>query len=911
MQTERWHDIDRLFAAVLERPPEERARFLAEAAGGDAELQGAVERLLAADRQAGEFLETPMGFRESAEDEVDGRGRRFGPYTLTRLLGQGGMGAVWEAERDDGQFRRRVAVKILRYGPADGELRHRFLAERQILARLEHPDIARLLDGGTTADGHPFLVLEYVEGLPLDVHCERHGLALEARLALFRRICAAVHFAHQNLLVHRDLKPGNILVTADGDPKLIDFGIAKELAPGAADVQTRTGLRVLTPRYASPEQVRGEAVTTASDVYSLGVLLYELLAGVAPYRLDGDSLQELERAVCEQEPRVPSTVAGGRAGARPLRGDLDAIVLMALRKEPERRYGSALELAADLERWERQEPVKARRDSFGYRTGKFLRRHRWSAAAVAVALAALGSLGIGLVREQARASRERDKAQEALDFLIEVFRESDPYETAGERVTARQILDQGTRRIERELAGQPEVQGALMDAMGRVYLGLGLPGPAEPLVQGALARRRAAGDRLAYVASLESLAELRREQGRYAEAYDLYHRVLAQKRRRLGEADPEIAATLGRLGEVCSELQRFEEAEKRLAEALAVARRAPGGGGLSVADALKRLGVLARERARFALADSYFAEALKVERRILGPRDLRVADGLGSLALLRIEQGNLGSAGTLLRDALAVQREKLDGEHPALVESLNNLALVEQYQGRLEAAEKLQREALDKTRRRLGSFHPDVADMVTNLGVTVHRLGQPEPALALYREGLAIRRRVLGEEHIDVAQSLFFIAQVQRVEGRLAEAEETERQGLALARRVLGPEHPKLGYFLVDLGKILLARARPAESEAVLRESLAIRSKALPAGHFDIAWSQSELALCLAAQKRFAEAGELQTAAYQALTAQLPASDVRLQTVHGRLSRLYQAWGKPLPAILSGDRRHPSEGGTR
>lgn len=378
---ERWGEVDRIFEAVLDRSPGERTVFLRAFCAGDPALYREVERLLAADAWESVFLDRPA-------DEVSGlmagereEQQRLGPYRLLRAIGCGGMGTVFLAMRDDEQYERLVAVKILRSGLEDTDLRRRFLAERQILARLEHPNIARLYDGGSTEDGRPYLVMELIQGLPIDEYCDRHRQTVEQRLALFLRICSAVQYTHQNLLVHRDIKPANILVTPQGEPKLLDFGIAKLLEPAAtADSLTRTGIRVMTPSYASPEQMKGEAITTASDVYSLGVLLYELLAGRSPYRVE-EGVEKPSRALSRSGKPLPEEIAAAR-GSRPvalrrrLAGDLDTIVLTALRTEPARRYESVARLSSDLERHLQDLPISARPNTLGYRMRKFVRRHR-------------------------------------------------------------------------------------------------------------------------------------------------------------------------------------------------------------------------------------------------------------------------------------------------------------------------------------------------------------------------------------------------------------------------------------------------------------------------------------------------------------------------------------------------------
>jgi non-specific serine/threonine protein kinase/serine/threonine-protein kinase len=408
MTPDQWQQVKALWQAALERAPHQRAAFLAEACAGDGALQREVASLLASYEQAGSFIEAPAvaGAAPWLADEQDPAvvGQLIGSYKVIRALGHGGMGTVYLAVRADDHYRKRVAIKLVTPGMGTGSLRRRFRTERQILASLDHPNIAKLLDGGTTADGRPYLVMDYVEGLPIDAYCDRHTLSINERLQLFCAVCAAVHHAHQNLVVHRDLKPSNILVTADGVPKLLDFGIAKLLNPELAAptlALTTLGLQLMTPEYASPEQVRGEPLTTASDIYALGVLLYELLTGHRPYRLTSRLPHDVVRAICEEDPQKPSTAIGRSAEVpgvggtrritpetvsqtrgdapdklrRRLAGDLDTIVLMALRKEPQRRYGSAAQLAEDLRRHLEGLPVVARKHTLGYRSAKFLRRH--------------------------------------------------------------------------------------------------------------------------------------------------------------------------------------------------------------------------------------------------------------------------------------------------------------------------------------------------------------------------------------------------------------------------------------------------------------------------------------------------------------------------------------------------------
>lgn len=514
MDGERWQEVRAHFEAVVDRPPEGRAAYLDNVGKQDEALRRAVEILLASDAQADTFLEQPpqidlVSETDSGGEEADpgawGVGRSVGAYRLTALLGQGGMGAVYAAERADDQFEQRVAIKLVRWDADTPDLRRRFHMERQILASLQHPNIARLLDGGVTRDGIPYLVMEYVEGRPLHEYCTARSLALDARLELFRTVCAAVQYAHQNLVVHRDLKPTNILVTEDGTVKLLDFGIAKLLDVGAAaDLsampKTRAGMQVLTPEYAAPEQIRGEAITTATDVYQLGVLLYQLLTGQLPYWVRGLMPSEVERIICTEQPTKPSVATrqinaatpqpttgpstntksqgeDGGVGPSRLKGDLDTIVLKALRKEPERRYGSPEQFAEDIRRHLNKLPVSARADAFGYRAGKFMQRHRTGVvAALLVVLSLVGGMTIAFWQAQV-AEQQRQRAEQRLSdvrqlagsFLFE-FHDAIadlPGSTAARELVVQRALEY-LDRLSREALADPALRVELATAYRKV-----------------------------------------------------------------------------------------------------------------------------------------------------------------------------------------------------------------------------------------------------------------------------------------------------------------------------------------------------------------------------------------------------------------------------------------------------------
>ena len=696
-------------------------------------------------------------------------GTRIGDYRIVRLLGRGGMGSVYLASRADRRYRKEVAIKILKRGLDSEDIQRRFHRERQILASLDHPNIARLLDAATTDDGLPCFVMEVVEGTRIDGYCDRRGLSVAERLELFRAVCDAVQTAHRNLIVHRDLKPTNILVTSRGVPKLLDFGVAKLLDPDSFPqtiVPTALPYHPMTPNYASPEQVRGEAITTASDVYSLGVLLYLLLTGHPPYRVDLRRPAEMERLICETEPEKPSIVAGRPESTsestpesnntssviggsperlrRRLTGDLDTIVLKALAKEPDQRYRSVDQLSEDLRRHLEGLPILARRPTFSYRAGKFLRRHR---TGVMMAVISAGLLLAGIVttawqarvaeQERARAETlraqaeaEKTLAQEVVTFMVELFQLANPSEARGRTVTAREILEKGAREIAR-LEGQPEVQARLMDTIGLSYKGLGL----------------------------------------YDDAAQQLHSALETRRRVLGDTHLDSADTLDHMATLVFEAQ-----------------------------------------GDFELAGRYFREALEMRRRQLGNEHPEVAESLNNLGQALRARGELEEAEALLRESLELKRSLYGEHHASVANGLNNLAGVLTQRGEYRAAEALFREALELRRELLGDQHPEVAQSLNNLGLVFFRLEDYPQAERLFRQALAMRRQTLGEDHPAVARGLANLADALVQQRDFAAAEPLLLRSLELRQRLLSPEHPTLAVNRERLAALYEAWGRPEEA---------------------------------------------------------------------------------------------------
>jgi eukaryotic-like serine/threonine-protein kinase len=747
--------IRELFLKVLDASPGEWDAVLEESCGWDGELRREVEELLSAHTDADEVLwslarraRVPIA---GAPTDFFAEGRRLGAYRLLRQIGQGGMGAVYVAERADGEFEKQVAIKLLPLGLSTGTARERFLAERQILAQLEHPGIARLLDAGIADDGTPFFVMEYVEGELIDRFCERRNLGIVDRIDLFLQVCAAVEYAHRNLIVHRDLKPGNILVTPEGAVKLLDFGIAKVLdaeAVSGTTALTHQAGRPMTVAYASPEQVRGEPITTATDVYALGVLLYQLLAGRAPYEVEGLPPADLELLICTQEPIAPSAAVRARAAepgsdpvpvsvstaaskrARRLRGDLDTIVLMALRKEPERRYPSVAAFAEDLVRHREGRAVEARTNRISYRAGKFARRRPGVLAAMVAGVLVVGGFTVTLVRHAERLEVERDRARDAAvaaevqaqkaervtEFLAGLFAAADPGAARGQPVTVLQLLERGITGID-DLAADPQVQAELLAVFGGVQRSLGDFDQALELSERSLAIRLAlfGEEHRAVAQSLNDVATLRRRTGDLSGAEEYHRRALLVRRQLLGGEHEDVAASLNNLGLLLDQKGDLDEAEKHLREALAIHERHYGSGDWRVAGGMLNLGTVLERKGDLQGAEEMNQRSLDLWRALGGADHPNVAAALYNLGEVFRLQGEYSRAVDHHLRALALWRSVLGQEHPNVASGLNALARAKEGTGDLDRAESAYREALSIAHNVFDEEHPNVVDIRANL----------------------------------------------------------------------------------------------------------------------------------------------------------------------------------------------------
>jgi len=787
----RWAKIRDLFQQAMDLPAAERDAFLERECEGDARLKKELQRLLRSDAQGG--VHNPLtqavgvAMHNTAKDRRrDLVGTVVGPYKLVSVLGHGGVGTVYLGERIDRQYSAQVAVKVVESATLHSEILERFRAERQILARLNHPHIGRLLDAGETGAGVPYLVMEYIHGEPIDRYCNNNKLTIEARLRLFLKVCEAVQFAHQNLIVHRDLKPGNILVTADGTPKLLDFGIAKLLDTSdaiAALALTRVNDRVLTPEYASPEQILGKAITTSSDVYSLGVVLYELLAGIRPYAISATSQLELERSICITDPPKPSATVkfDGRstdnkgptqraAEARAtipsrlrkqLAGDIDAIVLRALRKEPERRYSSIEQFAADVQRHLQRQPVAARQGNWLYYSQRFLGRHAFGVTISILGIAGLSAFAIStsiqsnrIAAERDRATQEQRRAETVSNFMLDVFAAADPFIAQGHEITARELLDKAAAKINRELTKQPEVHVRLVEAIGFAYENQGQPDRAVIYLQDALRLRHQMGNNDARTFDiLINLAISLRELGNFSDSAKTFEEAMDNLKLRHKQESTEYANLLKNIGRLEHARGQIEEARRHFQEGMVLSKKLYGSNHPEVAAFLWNLANLALWQQELGAAEQYSRQAVDIYHLTLPEThpDRINADSL--LGQVLLAEGKTEEAGLTLEHAVAAQKNVFGPRSAQVLNTMTTLSDVRIAQGRYQEAELLLREVLERTAELYGNQHYEVGVTRTYLSDALRLRGKPREATDEAKLALDILRSKLPADHQYIASA--------------------------------------------------------------------------------------------------------------------------------------------------------------
>jgi eukaryotic-like serine/threonine-protein kinase len=833
LDADRWERAQAIFHDALALPPPARPDRVTALAGGDADLAALVRAMLAEDERTAPVLDG--GLAHAARDLLDTAippallQQAFGPYRIRRVLGEGGMGTVYLAERADlGSL---AALKILRDASLSPSRRERFAAEQRTLAQLSHPAIAPLFDADTLPDGTPWFAMEYVEGVPLTAYCAGHRSSLRARLLLFRAVCEAVQHAHRHAVVHRDLKPSNILVKADGTVKLLDFGIAKQLE-GLDDTadQTRTGLRLLTPAYAAPEQLRGERVGTFTDVYALGVVLYELLAGRLPFDGGAGGLDPAA-LVREREPDRPSAVAArdsalaGLAGSRAAWADLDVLCLTAMHRDPARRYRTVDALIRDIDHFLDGQPLDAQPDALGYRMGKFVRRNRHGVAAAAATLAVVVSLvvfyTVRLTGARNEALAEAARTQRIQRFMLDLFRGGEDEVGPADSLRVVTLVDRGLQEA-RALDGEPAVQAELYQTLGSIYQELGDLPRADTLLHLALERRRAlvAGDTPELGRNLVAVGLLRADQARYEEADSLVRAGLGLARR-LRPGHPDVAAATLALGRVLENRGRYDEAIAVLEEAVRL--HAAGGETPELGRALYGLANNYFYTGQYPVADSLTRQALRITRRLHGDRHPSVADDLINLGAVAHEQGRYDEAEAHYRDALAIIRGWYGDAHPRTAAALTVLARTLLFRDRVAEADSQLQAALAIRERVYGGTHPQVASTVNELGRVALAHGQPEVAERYYRRMLDIYRVAYRDrDHYLVGIPLSNLASAAHARRDYRGAERHMREALAVFEATLPPENLNIAIARLKLGRAILRQRRFGDAEAELRTGYAL-----------------------------------------------------------------------------------------
>jgi serine/threonine protein kinase/lipopolysaccharide biosynthesis regulator YciM len=884
IRRERWLQIQSLFEQMLDVDAGERASRLTAACSQDTDLRRSVESLLAADDSRTDPLPGVIGdaagsLLEHHRDRLIGA--CVGPFRITAILGHGGMSTVYRAERIDAHHPPTVAIKVLHHATLHPRMRSRLQSERHILGSLDHPSIARLIDSGELEDGTPYLVMEHVAGELIDVYCDQRSMPVPERLELMLQVCGAVQFAHRNLVVHRDIKASNIIVTKEGTPKLLDFGIAKLLAPEGMSHTvpvTRLQERMLTPENAAPEQVLGRRITTATDIYALGVLLYQLLTGRSPYRLRSYSQLQLERAICMDEPLRPSQVViagfgreqetdrqhnAARRGLTPERlrariaGDLDAIVAKAMRKEPERRYASVEAFADDLKDHLTGRPVAARHGDRAYLAGRFLRRHALAVGIVAATFCGLSGVvtftlwqNHRIEAEREATARERDRAREVSAFLVDVFSQADPFTARGKEPTAKELLDRGAAKIQDNVTLQPEVRAQLLDSIGLAYRRQGLSDRAIPLFEQALAIRR-------------------------------LERPLDQRR---------VAVALANLASALTDAGSLVSAEAYLQQALEISRRANGANSVDTADILMQFGHLVLNgESRPQRAIELFGEALSIYRTTLGSQNLVVASTLDDLAAAAVWLDDFASGERYERESLRIFQENAGRSHPDYAVALATLGHILTERGRYDEAERMLKEAYDIDSRVFGADNQRVADIESHLAVLYARRGDFARALEAAAHAVRISTGRLGLQHYLTGYYLDSLAELLLRTGDSAGAERNARQALSVYSRSLPARHLYVASARQLLGEILLTRGSLAEAEAEARAAAELCGALAGPDNWRTARANASLGWILIERGRAFEGEPLLAGARERLLSSLGATNPATQLASTRLADYYRS----------------------
>ena len=847
MDSDQWQKIGIIFEEALKLAEPERTEFILNACGDDSGMLSEVRSLIEADTNVPSVLKGQASDAMNIQPRKNYEGEIIGNYKIIRQIAEGGMGSVFLAERADGQFEHKVALKLIKPGMNSSEIIKRFQFERQILARLQHPNIARLLDGGLTEDGLPYFTMEYVEGDNIDVYCNENNLSVNERLKLFVKVCHAIQYAHQNLVIHRDLKPSNIIVKKDGTVKLLDFGIAKVFTEDDSYEQsalTRTGLFVMTPEYASPEQIRGGAITTSTDIYSLGLILYQLITGEKAYEIKTQSPLELEKVICHTEPAKPSSAIKslqvkdkikaekiGRAHKTGLdklikivSGDLDNICLTALRKEQERRYSSAEQFLQDIENYLEGRPVTARQSTIYYRTNKFIIRHKIaviSAFSIILIGATLTTFYfLQLKKERDKAQIEAQKAEQVSEFLKNIFKLSDPYEARGETITARELLDKGAQKINQELSGQPDIKATMLSLIGGVYSNLGLFDKSEILLKKALdIRNKFNSNNLEKAKSLRDLGQLYTYKGEYSKADTLLTKALEIYKNNSLKEDNNYGWIIGNLAWVYKSRGNYSKSESYYKKAIEVLKKNKGNNE-ELLTMMNNFALELHEEGNYENAEKMFDETLGLQKKIYGNKPHpEISTTTYNLAELLRDRGKYDEAEKMFKTSLSMDMQLSGPENPDVAYSLQGLASVYKIKGNFNEAKKLFVKVLNMRKKFLGDNHPDVAYAISNIGLLYYAEEKFDSSKKYYERALLLHKKLNGPNHPSVAICLNKLGFINYKDENYKKAEEQIRQSMQIIEKSIGKKNLTYSSDLLILSLIKSA-TKEYDSVAVLNKEV-------------------------------------------------------------------------------------------
>ncbi len=900
LNNDEWRRISRILDEALAVSGPERAALIGRACGSDDELRARVTRMLAA--ATSDAFETPAAefAADLIDDSVHGEapdmeGRRIGAYRIERVLGVGGMGVVYLARRDDGHFEQSVALKLVRAANNDPIAMQRFADERQILADLDHPNLARLLDGGVTGDGSPYIAMEYVDGVPITEYCDAHDFGVDERLAIFEKVCNVVDHAHRNLIIHRDLKPTNIFVTKDGTVKLLDFGIAKLLDPARTfdKALTAADSSPLTPEYSSPEQLRAQPVTIASDIYSLGVLLYTLLARRQPYSLVGLSAAERERVVCDNVPVTPSDAVSHAPLRKRLRGDLDSIVMMALRKEPERRYATARELAADIGRYRTNRPVAARPDSVGYRMSRFFRRNRASVVAAGLVVSALVA-GLGIASWQAHvAARERDQAkaeaekrQAVSDALLDIIALADPGDSPVDVAAGKQVLDYAVNRVDAQFASQPDLLSKVLIGIGAGYGHMGEWASAQDLLKRAvvLTRETFGARSLEEAEALEALGNSYIHTNDFPRADSLLHECINIRLEHYDENDSILVSDYSGLATIAARQERFEDAERYHQKTVDMRIAEVGPEHVYTAICYNNLATAQSALGKMEEAEANYRHSLEIWEK-QKTRNPDLAEGYHNFAIFLQSQGRARESADFNRKALDVYRELgLKGSRYA--NFLNTLANGLNDTGDFAEAERIVRESMEMNIANLGENNMQVAANHLTLSRALVGLGRYDEALDHARTGYRVFESILGKDHRYTVAAQAYVGDAEWRSGRVESGRATLEVALERQSADPGDGGWRASQTLFWLAQLDLHTGDPRSAEPRLRRAIELRLNRHPPESWAVAEIQAVLGDCLVRLGRAAEAREVLSTAVPNLARTVGPDDARTKAARALLASI-------------------------